>query len=137
MTDFCRVRATHHTPCSQQTTFISSFTMLVRFTHPTLVFICHVERPSVKFCRSVRLSCSPLNGVETSLTTNRCFDSVYCELRTLFVSCEGSARVAQHDKLCQDVMNHESVSSRVYFCNSLSMQNTLRLLDYSIFDLMR
>jgi hypothetical protein len=58
---------------------------------------CYVERPYVNACSSIRLRYLTLNGVETSLTVNRCFDSVFCDATILLVTCEGSAWVAQHD----------------------------------------
>jgi hypothetical protein len=58
----------------------------------------HVERPRGKTCYSVSLDCSTLNGVETSVTVNRCFDSVYYDLTLLRINLKCSASVAQHDK---------------------------------------
>jgi hypothetical protein len=60
---------------------------------------CHVERPCGETCCSVSLNDSTLNGVETSVTVKRCFDSVFCKLTTLIVTFKRSAWVAQHDEL--------------------------------------
>jgi hypothetical protein len=127
MTDVCRVRATHHMLRSQQTVLTSKFTMLVCKTQPIIVFTYHVERPSEKLCRLVHLRYLPLNGVETSLHGYRCFDSVDCELTTLFVNRKDGARVAQHDKVHEDVLNCEAVSSNIYFCDPVNLHNAVRL----------
>ena len=66
--------------------------------HALATSLCHVERPFGEICHSVSLDGSPLNGVETSVTVKRCFDSVFCDLTTLIINFKRNAFSAQHDK---------------------------------------
>jgi hypothetical protein len=76
---------------------LNSFSKLRKYV--VFTSLCHVERPYVNTYSSVSLDYSPSNGVETSDTVKRCFDSVHCELTTLVVNFKHTALVAQHDEM--------------------------------------
>jgi hypothetical protein len=76
-----------------------------------LTSTCHVERPVAITGCPFSLSDSILNGVETSLYSYRCFDSVYGDLTALSINVKHGAWVAQHDKSRENVMELQNISS--------------------------